>query len=366
MASFRDYRDKVSILQIAEFLGYKPLKGKYTPARPVLQDGAGDTILIKNPTNPSTQVYWNLGNSSEHGSVIDFVKNNINRFAMSGRNDIDSLNIILSHFSGIEYDNSKYMNDHVTVQKIFCENDYKTSIPKLANLKYLTDGRKLNPETVQSFLPFIRIVENMGYKNIGFPFTVADSDNTVRGYEIRNFGFKSFSAGGDKVNATWNAIFADNRDAVKNIFFFESAIDAMSFYELKKNDKLDMENAVFISSGGFPCVEQFSHVLKGFPDTVKLFACHDNDLAGHLYDILLACVRAKQTCIKNKLNESVEFITKEDTFTLPNDRVTLKNFLHKAGFLSDVIALKPYQCKDWNEALQNKGVLSAVKKPVFD
>ncbi|MDR2126820.1 MAG: hypothetical protein LBP63_08330 [Prevotellaceae bacterium] len=74
MATFREYRDSVSILQIAEYLGYLPVRGKYTKARPVLRDTSGDTILIKNPATPSMQLYWNMGNSSEHGSVIDFVK----------------------------------------------------------------------------------------------------------------------------------------------------------------------------------------------------------------------------------------------------------------------------------------------------
>jgi hypothetical protein len=365
MTTFRDYRNSVSILQIAEHLGYKPVKGKSTNARPVLRDAAGDTIIIKNPTTPSTQLYWNLNNNSEHGSVIDFVKNNISRFALTGRNETDSLNVILSNFAGVAYDNSKYMNVHLVVQKSFNENDYNVTVPDLSHLRYLTEERKLSADTLQTFLPFIRIVNNNGYKNIGFPFIIADKDNIVRGYEMRNYGgFKSFSAGGDKVNAAWIASFADNKDAVRNIFFFESAIDAMSFYELKKNYSFDMTNSVFVSTGGFPCTEQLAHVINGYPCTVKLFACHDNDLAGHMFDILLACAASQQTCIKNKLHDSVEFVTKGKRFTLANNRVSLNSFLKHADFQSNVKALKP-NCKDWNEALQNKGVVSEVKKPVF-
>jgi len=365
MNTFREYKNKVSILQIAENLGYKSVAGKSTKARPVLRDNNGDTIIIKNPTTPASQLYWNLGNSSEHGSVIDFVQNNINRFNVSGRNDIDKLNLILSQFAGIAYDNTKYMNNSIIVQKSFRDIDYKATIPDVSNLHYLINERKLSKETVKSFIPFIRLVEQNNYKNIAFPFVIADKDNIVKGYEMRNYGgFKSFSAGGDKINAAWIACFADSREAVKNLFFFESAIDAMSFYELKKNDKLDIENSVFVSTGGFPCAEQFANVINYYPEGANIFGCHDNDLAGNMYDILLACVKSNNTCIKNKLSDSVEFITNGEKFELKNENVNLKNFLLKAKLNSDVKLMKSFNCKDWNEALMNKGMISE-KKPVF-
>ncbi|MDR1370269.1 MAG: DUF3991 domain-containing protein, partial [Dysgonamonadaceae bacterium] len=307
MVTFNEYRSKVSILQIAEHLGYLPVKGKSTKARPVLRDAAGDTIIIKHPEMPSMQLYWNLGNSSEHGSVIDFVKNNVNRFSCAGRNEIDNINKILAHFSGIDYDNAKYMNQPVASQKIFNESDYNAVIPDIGMLHFLTGERKISEETIKAFLPFIRIVENNGYKNVGFPFTVADRDDKVRGYELRNYGgFKSFSAGGDKVNAAWIADFSVNRSEINQIFFFESAIDALSFCELKSMS-FDLHKSVFVSSGGFPCAEQFRHVMNAYPDTAMLIGCHDNDLHGHLYDITLACVKSNQSFARNKLDDAVEF-----------------------------------------------------------
>jgi hypothetical protein len=232
MVTFREYRDRVSILQVAEYLGYLPVKGKYTNARPVLRDASGDTILVKNPTTPSVQLYWNLG-SSEHGSVIDFVKNNLNRFAESGRNETDRMNNVLAKFAGVAYDNTRYMNQSVSAQAVFRESDYRVIVPDVGMLDYLTDERRIGADTVKEFLPFIRVIENNGYKNVAFPFTIADTDNRVRGFEIRNRAFKSFSAGGDKVNATWVADFSDNRSMVNQIFFFESAIDAIVSRNLK-------------------------------------------------------------------------------------------------------------------------------------
>jgi hypothetical protein len=362
MATFREYRDRVSILQIAEYLGYVPVKGKYTKARPVLRDASGDTVLIKNPTTPSMQVYWNLG-SSEHGSVIDFVKNNLNRFAESGYNETDRINNVLAKFAGIAYDNTRYMNQTVSAQPVFRESDYKVIVPDVNMLDYLMDERKISVDTVKAFLPFIRVIENNGYKNVAFPFTIADTDNRVRGYEIRNRAFKSFSPGGDKINAAWVADFSDNKSLVNQIFFFESAIDAMSFYELKKG-VFRTEHSVFVSAGGFPCTEQFSHVIKAYPVTATLIGCHDNDLHGNLYDIMLACVKANRTCVRKKLDDSVEFLlTKGEKFTLSNSKVNLKNFLAKSKLQSDVKAMKPAVGKDWNEMLDTN--IKSEKKPVF-
>ena len=362
MATFRDYRDKVSILQIAEHLGYKPTKG-FTKARPVLQDATGDKILIKNPTTPSSQLYWNLKND-EHGSVIDFVKNNLNRFPNSGRNEIDGLNIVLSGFAGVAYDNTKYFDKIVQPQKVFNESDYKVYNPTVAELSYLTGERMLDTKTVEDFLPFIRIINSNGFKNIAFPFTIPDSDNIVRGYELRNSGgFKSFTTGGDKVNAAWIADFSVNKADVDKIYFFESAIDAMSYYELHKG-KLDVNNSVFVSAGGHPCEQQFNHIFNAFPNNAKLYGCHDNDLRGNLYDIMLACVKAGEVVQKNKRDDVVEFVTNATKFTLSLDKISLKNFLKNAQFQSDVSVLKPKNGKDWNEVLKNKGVVSD-KKPVF-
>jgi len=365
MASFREYRDRVSIMQIAEYLGYKPLTGKFTKARPVLRDAAGDTILIKNPTNPSTQLYWNLGNN-EYGSVIDFVKNNINRFSnLRGRNDIDSINIILNSFSGIAYDNSQYMNKPVAEKSIFRLDDYQIESPDIRQLKYLSHERKLNQQTIKDFLPFIRIVENNGFKNVAFPFTVPDEDNIVRGYEMRNFGnFKSFSSGGDKVNASWVADFSPTNVQVSKIFFFESAIDAMSFYELKPV-AFEKERSVFVSSGGYPSIGQMQHVFNAFPNALQVFGCHDKDLSGHLFDIQLACLRENLTLLKTKNADSVIFTINNKTCQIENEKVSLKYFLQKCGIETNVKALKPTFGKDWNEALKNKHVQSSEKKPVF-
>jgi hypothetical protein len=365
MTTFREYRDRVSILQLAESLGYKPVKGKFTQARPVLKDAAGDTILIKNPTNPSTQLYWNLGNNLEYGSVIDFVRNNLSRFPEQGRNEIDRINKILSSFAGVAYDNSTYLNQPISEQKIFNENDYTVISPTVNELHYLSSERKISPETIETFLPFIRLVESNGFKNVAFPYTVPDQDTFTKGYEFRNYGgFKSFAAGGDKMNATWVADFSAIRSEVSNLFFFESAIDALSFYEIKPVP-FQLDKSVFVSSGGYPCNNQFLHVLNAFPNAERVYGCHDNDLSGHLFDIQLACIFGGHTLLKRKNADTIRFTVNNRTFDLNSEKVTLENFAKQSGLKIRTNALKPNLYKDWNEALKEKNIKSKVKKPVF-
>jgi hypothetical protein len=355
----------VSILQLAEFLGYKPVKGKFTQARPVLRDATGNTILIKNPTNPATQLYWNLDNNLEYGSVIDFVKNNLSRFHEQGRNEIDGINKILASFAGTAYDNTQYLNQTITEQKTFNENDYTVTAPTVKDLHYLTKERNISPETIETFLPFIRLVENNGFKNVAFPFIIADKDNTVRGYELRNYGgFKSFSAGGDKNNAAWVADFSDFKSSVSKIFFFESAIDALSFYEIRPVP-FELDKSVFVSSGGFPCNNQFLHVLNAYPNVQKVYGCHDNDLSGHLFDIQLACVFDEHTLLKRKDANNMIFTINSKTFQMNSNKVSLKSFLKQTGLSVRTNSLKPNLYNDWNEALKEKNVQSVIKKPVF-
>jgi hypothetical protein len=365
MGTFRDYREKVSILQVAEHLGYKPVKGKFTQARPVLRDDLGDTVIIKNPTNPAIQLYWNLNNPLEHGSVIDFITNNLNRFSEKGRNEVDSINKVLSHFAGIEYDNTKFINHTVSEQKVFRNADYIATQPAVNQLHYLSRERNLSPETIKSFLPFILLVNNDGYHNVAFPFTVPDTDNSVKGYELRNYGgFKSFSAGGDKIHAVWIADFSVFSREVTSIFFFESAIDAMSFFEIKPI-AFDATRSVFVSTGGNPALNQFANVLKAYPNAQSVFGCHDNDISGHLFDIQLCCLREGHTLVKTKHAESVKFTVNNKTFELPNEKVNLKRFIKESGLRTNVVALKPNSLKDWNEALKNKNVENPIKKPIF-
>ena len=365
--SFEEYKVKVPILQVAESLGYK-IDEKSTSMRIQLRNDDGDLVLL---SRGNANLYRNQKNELDKGSVVDFVKNRLDRFpaALGSKDWVEGVNKVLSGFMGVAYnfDETQKMFG-LRETKVFNANDYPATPAKVTNLNYLIQERNLSPDTVKTFSPFIHMVGNLNnnYKNIGFPYTIPGEDQ-IRGYELRNYGtkekggFKGFTTGGDKVNAVWLANLAPDKADVKHIFFAESAIDAMSFYELNKH-KFNMKDSVFVSTGGAIAQNQINNVIKEFPEA-KIHGCFDADRAGQLYDISLACVAEKQTLTKILTPEGVQFKIGERSFEMKNEDISLANFEKQAGFKSSVEVHKPSTGKDFNEMLSKKNELNTVIKP---
>lgn len=77
---------------------------------------------------------------------------------------------------------------------------------------------------------------------------------------------------------------------VKDVYWFESAFDAMAFYQMEKKQTVayaDLGNAVFISTGGTPSIRQFAGMLEQTPDA-NHHLCFDRDRAGQLYAVNFA------------------------------------------------------------------------------
>lgn len=147
--------------------------------------------------------------------------------------------------------------------------------------------RGISQSTFEAFLPFIvKIrdirIENFKGFNIGFPYRKADSD-TVEGYEIRGAkGFKSKATGTNSSSAAWIADFSDgNPAAVKNVFFVESAYDAMGFYQANRFS-VDWDTSVLVSLGGGTSGESMKNILTHYNRACAVDA-FDNDLAGRNY-----------------------------------------------------------------------------------
>jgi hypothetical protein len=364
--SFEDYKSAVPDLHVAESLGYQ-LDEKSTSLRLQLKDSTGDIVLLSR----DGALYRNQKNESDKGSVVDFVKNRLDQFpvARGAKDWTEGVNKILSGFMGVAYDfDEVHKKWGMKEPKAFNPAEHPAKPAKAENLNYLIQERNLSVDTVKKFEPFIHWVGNPNnhYKNIGFPYTIPGEDK-IRGYELRNYGtketggFKGFSAGGDKVNAVWLATFAPDKVDVKHIFFAESAIDAMSFFELNRH-KLNMKESAFVSTGGAVAQNQINNVMKEFP-SARLHGCFDRDRAGHLYDITLACMAQKQPLSKVLTTDGVQFSVRNRAFTLKNEDISLKNFEEKAGFKSSVVVHKPSIGKDFNEMLVAKNQLNPVVKP---
>lgn len=352
METFDDYKRKVSIIQVAEDIGYirDNKKGRNSPVLK-LYDHEGlklNEIVIVNPNNINQHYY---DRNYQGGDLIAFIKNHIGSFHQFQHNSLFvQLNMILSHYANTGIERSKGINVH---NPKFDSERYQPIPTIVEDLTYLTRERNISRSTVETFLPFIKRIKDTkskgNYNNIAFPYTTPGF-NLITNYEFRNFGFKGMAAGGDKSNSLWIADFSSNHLLVKHLYIAESAIDAMSFYELNKH-KISLEDSVFTSIGGFPSHNQLKNILKHYPNS-HVHTCFDNDFNGRLYDIKTHAIKANLE-LKILLNkDSVELNVRGKAFRIAKDELSIERFKKEARQKSLIRVHKPpVGYKDFNEVI---------------
>lgn len=166
--------------------------------------------------------------------------------------------------------------------------------------------RGINRETQRTFSEYFYITAKAGasktaVRNLSFPMRIPGTARVVglemRGAPDRNGEtFKGMALNTDATHGMWVAspaldvnVASELRKA-RNVFWFESAYDAMAFYQLQP-DKRELAKAVFVSTGGSPSIQQFYGMLK-HTDKANHHLCFDNDMAGRMYAINFAVARS--------------------------------------------------------------------------
>lgn len=168
-------------------------------------------------------------------------------------------------------------------------------------------------------------------QNLSFAMRIPGSDRIV-GLEQRGLPddkgrctYKGMAKGTNATEGVWLASpklgrnTSSNLDKVKDVYWFESALDAMAFYQLRTyplkkqiadikanategvatdnamtylREQLDKYNtALYVSTGGSPSLTQLSGVLAK-TTSANQHVCFDNDKAGHVFAIDLLLTRA--------------------------------------------------------------------------
>ena len=225
---------------------------------------------------------------------------------------------------------------------------------------YLTVQRKLSPQTVEDFANRLFIYQVGKYNHIGFPFR-KPSQMEILNFEMRNYfaetntNYKAFATGGDKAQSCWMANFVPF-DKVTDIYLFESAIDAMSFYEINHYTK--ETTCAFISTGGYVTKSQIENISRIFPsDKVKWNCCYDNDASGNGFDITTAYYLKGEECkafARTNTGDTYKTIYLSfpdgNTQTFKEDAFSSGEYL-KQHSIDNVNIIKPSRYKDWNELL---------------
>lgn len=361
--SFQDLKSRVGIDDVAYALGYRVDRragvGRYFEM--VLGDSHSktDTIIIKNTTNKAAQTYFRRDGSS--GDVVSFVRENLTRFNEPGNDEWRSIINILSKFANMPAHDFRHDLETVNAQRgerPFDPSRFEIAEIDFNNIPRLLKYRGFDKETIMKFSPFVKLISDRNNKNfngfnIGFPY-ISSCQEGVVGYEIRGYnGFKSKASGTNSSSGAWIADFTNGNNLVAtNVFFFESAFDAMAFYQINRT-KLHNED-VFASIGGSFSDKQILSVMDRFPNA-RMVECFDNDLAGRVNAVRLLTVVENIPAKVIGTEDKIEVHTKNKSFTLNQDRQAFAEFEKYYPFKRKCGQWQPpSDFKDWNDCLLGK------------
>ena len=127
------------------------------------------------------------------------------------------------------------------------------------------------------------------HRNLAFPLRIPGKDGIV-GLEERGrtrldgtSGYKGKAFGSNSSEGLWIASPKNTPlDKAKDVLWFESAYDAMAYYQLNAPENKALDEAVFLSTGGNPTMGQYKGVLRQAPDATH-HLCFDADVAGEQF-----------------------------------------------------------------------------------
>lgn len=367
--NFKDLKTKVGVDDIAYYLGYRLDRsagvGRYIEM--VLPDTTGhkDKLIIKNPKEKAAQTYFRR-NGAKGGDVVSLIRENLNSFHESGRNEWEIIGKVMARFANEpipDYGDSLYLaKAGYSDNRVFDPKLYETKEigSDLSEVMAFFAQRGINEETVAVFAPFIKQIRDSchtTYKqfNIGFSYTEAGKDKVV-GYEIRGFGsFKSKAAGTNSTTGAWIADLSQGGEPadIRNVYFAESAYDIMAFYQLN-HLRLDAAHSVFVSLGGTFSDGQVKGIMSHYSEA-KAMDCFDNDLAGRIYGIRMAALLEGIRMNIHKEDSEIKITIGDKNFNIPNDQLSireLRKHVHIRYNVGEWKAAENY--KDWNDQLMGK------------
>ena len=360
--NFKELKSRVGVDDVAYALGYrldrKAGVGRYIELVLGEDGNRRDTIVVSHPHDKAAQTFFRRNGSK--GDVVTLIRENLNSFLVSGKDDWQKIAKVMARFANMpepEYREDLEYLKSVKPDAVFDESRYEVKPIDTEKIPLIFSLRGLSADTVKDLSPYLTLLRDKqnekfdGY-NVAFPYT--DKDDKVKGYEIRGFGgYKSKAAGTDSSNSAWVAdLSGGNREAVTSVFFFESAFDAMAFYQVHKA-QLD-KNTALVSIGGTFSDGQITGTMVRFPHA-EAFDCFDNDLAGRVYGLRMMALLEDIPMKISKTEDCIQVEAKEKSFVLNTERPLLAQVAEHLTIRYKMGQwLPPKAFKDWNDCLLNK------------
>lgn len=155
---------------------------------------------------------------------------------------------------------------------------------------------------------------------------------------------------------TWMATTAKNPEDVKTVHIYNSAIDAMSEFELYKN-KPNLNETAFVSVGTMAHNSQIRGIKELFPDA-NIYLNFQNNIMGELSTIKSVAVLADNPVNIKTDGRNIDFKLSDGLeFKLNAGMTNYKNFEKMSGInhleIPNVTILRPRDGVTWNDTLKN-------------
>ena len=240
------------------------------------------------------------------------------------------------------------------------------------------------------------------YANLAFPLSKpTDKEQKIIGFEERGRArkdgepsYKGKAEGSNSSEGLWIAnLSGKSLDKADKVLWFESAYDAMAYYQLRRMEGKS-KKAVYVSTGGNPTQKQLTGMLEAAP-IAKHHLCFDNDQAGRKFatnyaytptpewrdyvnsmrnpknpssgeadflpkSILPLYIKAENAEIEFYSSRASGLVCKEELEELKNEALT--GWKEYGDKMKEVLPIRdnivfetaPNGHKDWNEALLEK------------
>ena len=229
----------------------------------VMRHASGDKIVITRDVDDGHYIYFSVRDNQDQGSIIDFVQHRRRASLGEVRQELRRyLGQAGTSFRPPLPELAKTTKDRQAIELAYGR------MPDIRRHPYLSE--RAIPEELLLSDRFAARIRSDSKGNVVFPHY---DEVGLRGYELKNRGFKGFSTGGSK--GLW---ITDTRPDDRSIIFCESAIDCLSHAVLFPD-----LHARYASLGGQVSAAQRGLIraaIAGMPSSAEVVAAMDADEPG--------------------------------------------------------------------------------------
>lgn len=300
---YEEYKNSITMAQVLEDAGFVLNKRdglRYPSYIKVDSDGRkipGEKFLItangKCCFKPPQQKVWNIiGFIGDHPELFP-------EYQRYGNDKAKLINEVCCRLSNKEPTESEtYVREYKRSERTFDispyqihkmdKNDFDTIKPFYPF--FITRG--INVRTQKAFSEDIILATKEGnkegtyYVNLSFPLRIPNGDGKIVGFEERgrprldgSSGYKGIAFGSNASEGMWLSSPEGTKLLnAEKVYVFESAYDAMAYYQLHIDEDRKLGRAVFCSTAGNPSMGQMQGLLRN--SQAEFHLCFDEDEAG--------------------------------------------------------------------------------------